>query len=403
MFARCLVGLLAASLFCAVSTAAPDDTPLIRSVYEAPIPADPMALWDRVLDLHWLNRPADAKLLQSYLERMAVAQILGEPPHSAPTLDELLRVERTAPALDPALITRVLARFSGSLDDSADIASVPKDYRGQVQYRYEGHAVWSQLRNPKEAYLHIRLSNDSDHDVGSLSASVRIVSGTQTIDISCQAGIGSVLHSGASTGALCPTAQVRSTARPGFYTVIDTATLVELIESVGRGAATLSVAVADAYFPEYSVGVDAAGAQPFNVNMRARTFPPLTNISCEDRGTCAAERAAKRDHVLFSGPSLLLATLLAGCAIGYLLLRVILGVGGGARALPFARNIVEVIALVCFGTAAWNWHALETNDGEGWGGVGYFVVMIGAGLFGIGMLIAMLLVRPTAVGVDNEG
>jgi hypothetical protein len=133
VFARCSVGLLAAWLFCAVSTAAPDDTPLIHSVYETPIPADPMALWDRVLDLHWLNRPADSKLLQSYLERTAVAQILGEQPRTASTLDELLRIERSAPALDPARITRVLARFSGSLDDSADIASVPKDYRGQVQ------------------------------------------------------------------------------------------------------------------------------------------------------------------------------------------------------------------------------------------------------------------------------
>jgi hypothetical protein len=401
---RWVSGCLFAGLVAAASIAAAEDTPLVRSVYDAPLPADPMALWDRVADLHWLNRVADSKTLEAYLERTAVALILGEPSGTPATLEQLLRSEKTTPALDPALISRVLAQFDGALDDSTDAASIPKDYRGQVQYHYEGHSVWSQLRNSREAYLHVRLTNHSAHDVSSLSSTVRIVRNAETILIPCQADIRSVLHSGATAGALCPTVQVTSTARPGFYTLIETSTLIELIETVERGDATLSVEPGGAYFPEYSVDVSSTGVQPVNVSLRPRTFPLITNVTCEDRGTCAAERSEKWHHMLFNPLWLLLATLFAGCVIGYALLRAVLVLGGGTRALPVARLISGLVVITSFAIAAWNVRALNAYRGEGWGSLPYFLVMIGAGLFGIGVLVATLLVgsRPAPLDASSR-
>jgi hypothetical protein len=62
-----------------MSSASARDTPLVRSVYQAPIPPEPMVLWDRVADLHELHRLSDAQTLEEYLERTAVDRILGEP------------------------------------------------------------------------------------------------------------------------------------------------------------------------------------------------------------------------------------------------------------------------------------------------------------------------------------
>ena len=370
------------------------DTPLVRSVYETPMPQDPMVLWDRVQDLRWLHRVADAETLERYLERTAVDQILGEPTWSAPTLEQLLRAERAAPAIASQQIDRVLALVGSALGEAADDSNVPKDYRGEVQYRYEGHSVWSQLRNAREAYLGVRLTNHTGHDVGSLSASVHIVRASESILITCQSPMlgGSVLHAGASAVALCPTVQVSSTARPGFYTVIDTTTLIELLQSVERGDATLSIQPEVVYFPKYAVGVTPTGVRSFNANLHVRTLPML-NITCEDQGTCAAIRAAERERVLFSPQSVLLASVLVGSAIGYALLFAIVRSGGGRRALPLARSIGVLTVLACFGTAIWNWRALEAYRGGGWGGLPYFGVMMIAAAVGVGVLIATVLVR----------
>jgi hypothetical protein len=375
------------------SRASPSDTPLVRSIYQAPIPQDPMVLWDRVADLVWLNRLADKKTLEVYLERTAVQRILGEPTWSAPTLEQLLSAERAAPVLAPEQISRVLALFDGALAEAADDSNVPKDYRGQVQYRYEGHSVWSQLRNSREAYLGVRLTNHSGHDVVSLSASVHIVRASESIRITCHASIFGALHTNASSLALCPTVQVESTARPGFYTVIDTQTLIELIQSVEHSDATLSIQPDEAYFPEYAVAVTSFGVQPFNSNLRPRTLPILPNLTCEDRGTCAAERTVARERVLFNPLTALLASLLAGAVIGYALLLAVVRLGGGRRALPLARSIGVLGVSACFGTAIWNGRALDAYRGGDYGGLVYFWIMMIAAAVGVGLLIATLLVR----------
>jgi hypothetical protein len=377
----------------AQSPAAANDTPLVRSVYETPLPSDPLVLWERVQDLRWLNRREDAKTLEAYLERTAVSLILGEKPQTAPTLAQSLQMQRTVPPLGPAQIARVFALFDGVLDDTTVQDSVPKDYRGQIQYHYEGHSVWSQVRDPHEAYLHIGLTNHSGHDVDSLSASVHIVDGSESIEIPCHALISSVLRDGATASALCPTAQVTSTARPGLYTRIDTAALIAHLESVEHGEATVAIEPDEASFPQYSVGVSAAGVQPVNVSLRSRTFPLLTDVTCEDRGTCAAERSDKLQHALFSPLPVLFVSLFASFGITYLVLRTIVRVGGGAGALLAARLIGAAVVLAGLGTAAWNWHALENYHGGGWGGLPYFVILVGAAVFSIGALIATLLVR----------
>jgi hypothetical protein len=396
LIAARVAGVLLASLAVDVATsgAPASDTPLVRSLYEAPIPQDPMVLWDRVADLGWLNRVADAKTLEEYLERTAIERILGEPTWSASTLEQLLRAERAAPVITPQRVGRVLALVDSVLGEAADDSNVSKDYPGKLQYRYEGHSVWSQLRDPREAYLGVRLTNHTGHNVGSLSASVHIVRGSESIRIRCEAPIfgGSVLHAGASAVAMCPTVQVDSTARPGFYTVIDTPKLIELIQSVERGDATLSIQPTAVYFPEYAVGVTPSGVQPFNASLRPRTLPML-NMTCEDRGTCAALRAAERQRVLFSPQLVLLTCVLAGSAIGYALLFAIVRLGGGRHVLPLARSIGVLGMLACCGIVIWNWRALESYRGGDWGGLGYFAIMMIAAAFGVGLLIATLLVR----------
>jgi hypothetical protein len=390
---RWIAGLLLTSFVFAGANADPKDTPLVRGIYEAPLPPDPMALWDRVGDLRWLRRTADSKVLEGYLERTAVSLVLGEPIQTAPTLEQLLQRERSAPPPDPAKISRVLGMFGVVLEGSADESSVPKDYRGQVQYRYEGHSVWSHVRDTREAYLRVQFTNHSPYDVASLVATIRIATGSETLEFPCTAEVSTVLRTGASAPGMCRTVQVRSSAKPGVGTLIDTAALLEWVKLIEHGAATFTAAVGVS-LPQLSVSVSAAGVQPFNPSMRPRTFPILMNITCNDRDTCAEERSAAREHMLYSPFVLGLIILLAGSATGYGLMRASLWMGGGARALPLARLTGGLVVLCCFGIAVWNWHALETtHDGESMGGYLYFFLMLAAGVFGLGVLIATLIVR----------
>jgi hypothetical protein len=89
----------------------------------------------------------------------------------------------------------------------------------------------------------------------------------------------------------------------------------------------------------------------------------------------------------------LLASVLAGSAIGYALLFAIVRLGGGRRALPLARSIGVLGMLACCGMVIWSWRALENYRGGGWGGLWYFGIMMIAAAFGVGLLIATLRVR----------
>ena len=117
-------------------------------------------------------------------------------------------------------------------------------------------------------------------------------------------------------------------------------------------------------------------------------------LTCEDKGTCSAERSNAIAQALLSPQLGCLLVILIGAGIGYALPRITLHFVRGRTGLVLGLSINIALSLSSIGLAVWSWRLLESHQGADWGALAYAVLSIASAAFGLGMLLTTLSTAP---------
>lgn len=291
-FARRALALSSLAFLCALSAdalaAEVSETPLVRGIYETPIPGDPRALRDRAEDLEQVGRTEDAKLLSTYVHRAQIQLMLGQTPRSAATVRELLQLERNSPVGEAELIERLLSKLEINVDPTPE--PIPFAHgRDFEKWEYPGHAVWT--NQPERGWLRLAVVNHTNRRVNLYSVSVAIETPDGRVDgLSCVPSHDRRMHGEGETGfELCDA----SHARLPNGNFVNATALVELMKQVESGFAKVSARAYAIYFPDEGIGVKREGIEPYiEYSSHKRVYPPLGQVTCEDRNSCEQDREA---------------------------------------------------------------------------------------------------------------